>query len=171
MFPFADGTTKLSERDYEFREPTVRREPIVRSEGLSRELPGEPRESQPTESTDDDEARADFLVDPSWLHLSSSQWTSSSTLRAERRNIPLKYIYVARSTHTDLDVMQEKRIDDYWNNDWSRHLSDSWKGITKFTRLKKKPPKGMYVVREETGKDSNDYQTRSCMAWSLDENW
>ena len=31
--------------------------------------------------------------------------------------IPLKYIDVTRSTHTDLDVMQEKRIDDYWNVD------------------------------------------------------
>ena len=29
-----------------------------------------------------------LLVHPRWLHLSSSQWTSSSTLCAERRNIP-----------------------------------------------------------------------------------
>ena len=29
-----------------------------------------------------------LLVDSRWLHLSSSQWTSSSTLRAEGRNIP-----------------------------------------------------------------------------------
>ena len=29
--------------------------------------------------------------------------------------IPLKYTDVARSTHTDLDVMQEKGIDDFWN--------------------------------------------------------
>ena len=29
-----------------------------------------------------------LLVDPGWLHLTSSQWTSSSTLRAEGRNIP-----------------------------------------------------------------------------------
>ena len=28
-----------------------------------------------------------FLVDPRWLHLSSSQWTTGSTLRAEGRNI------------------------------------------------------------------------------------
>ena len=31
--------------------------------------------------------------------------------------IPLKYIDVRRSIHTDLDVMQEKRVDDYWNLD------------------------------------------------------
>ena len=28
--------------------------------------------------------------------------------------IPLKYIDITRPTHTDLDVMQEKKIDDYW---------------------------------------------------------
>ena len=31
--------------------------------------------------------------------------------------IPLKYIDVRRSILTDLDVMQEKRVDDYWNLD------------------------------------------------------
>ena len=35
-FPVADGTAKLSGRDYEFREPTLRREPTVRSEDFSR---------------------------------------------------------------------------------------------------------------------------------------
>ena len=35
--------------------------------------------------------------------------------------IPLKYIDVTRSTHTDLDV-QEKRIDDYWNVDSNKKL-------------------------------------------------
>ena len=53
-----------------------------------------------------------------------------------------KYIGVTRSTHTDLDVMQEGRIDDHWNVDANRNLSDSWKGFTKFTLLKEKPPKG-----------------------------
>ena len=39
------------------------------------------------------------------------------------------YIDVTRSTYTDLDVMQEKRVDDYWNVDSNRSLSDSWKGF------------------------------------------
>ena len=34
-------TAKLSRRDHEFREPTQRREPSVRSEDLSGELQGE----------------------------------------------------------------------------------------------------------------------------------
>ena len=42
--------------------------------------------------------------------------------------VPLKYIDVIRSTHTDLDVTHEKRIDDHWNVDGNRNLSDSWTG-------------------------------------------
>ena len=60
MFPVGDATAKLLGRDYEFREPTRRREPTVRSEDCSGELHGEPGESQPTESTDDADARRDF---------------------------------------------------------------------------------------------------------------
>ena len=40
--------------------------------------------------------------------------------REESFPIPLKYIDVSRTTHTNLDVKQEKRIDDYWNIDVSR---------------------------------------------------
>ena len=47
--------------------------------------------------------------------------------------IPLKYIDVSRTTHTNLDVKQEKRIDDCWNIDGSRDLSDHWTGFTRFT--------------------------------------
>ena len=39
--------------------------------------------------------------------------------------IPLKYIDVSRTTQTNLDVMQERRIDDNWTIDRSRDLSDS----------------------------------------------
>ena len=56
--------------------------------------------------------------------------------------IPLKCIDVARTTHTNLDVKQEKRIDDYWNIDGSRDLSDPWTGFTQFTLLEEKPPDG-----------------------------
>ena len=41
--------------------------------------------------------------------------------------MPLKYVGVTGSTHTDLDVLQGKRIDDYCNADSSRYLSTSWK--------------------------------------------
>ena len=39
---------------------------------------------------------------------------------------PLTYIDVSRTTRTNLDVKQERRIDDYWNIDGSRDLSDFW---------------------------------------------
>ena len=46
-----------------------------------------------------------------------------SSPREESFPIPLQYIDVSRTTHTNLDVMQESRIDDYWNTDGSRDLS------------------------------------------------
>ena len=42
IFPVVDGTAKLSGRDYEFRESTIRRKPTVKSEDFSRELQREP---------------------------------------------------------------------------------------------------------------------------------
>ena len=62
--------------------------------------------------------------------------------REESFPVPLKYIDVSRTTHTNLDVKQEKRIDDYWNIDGSRDLSGPWTGFTQFTPLEEKPPDG-----------------------------
>ena len=63
------------------------------------------------------------------LHFSSTRRTSSSTLRAEGRNIPipLRYIDVTRTIHTTLDVLQESSVDDYWNIDANQNLSESTK--------------------------------------------
>ena len=60
--------------------------------------------------------------------------------REESFRNPLKYIDVSRTTHENLDVNQERRIDDYWNIDGSRDLSGSWTGFTQFTLLEEKPP-------------------------------
>ena len=62
--------------------------------------------------------------------------------REESFPIPLKYIDVTRTTHTNLDVKQEKRIDDYWNIDGSRDLPDPWTISTQFALLEEKPPDG-----------------------------
>ena len=59
-------------------------------------------------------------------------------LKEESFLIPQKYIDVSRTRHTNLDVKQEKRIDDYWNIDGPRDLSDPWTGFTQFTLLVKK---------------------------------
>ena len=64
------------------------------------------------------------------------------SLRGESFPIPLKYNDVSRNTHTNLDGMQESRIDDCWNIDGSRDLSDPWTGFTQFTLLEEKPLDG-----------------------------
>ena len=38
--------------------------------------------------------------------------------------------------------MLERRIDDYWNIEGDRDLSDSWTEFTRFTILEEKPPDG-----------------------------
>ena len=68
--------------------------------------------------------------------------------REESFPIPLKYIDVSRTTHTNLDVKQVKRIDDYWNIDGSRDLSDYWTGVSQFVPLEEKPANG-YMWSEE----------------------
>ena len=62
--------------------------------------------------------------------------------REESFPIPLKYIDVTRTANTNLDVKQEKRIDDYWNIDGLRDLSDPCTGFTQFTLLEEKAPDG-----------------------------
>ena len=62
--------------------------------------------------------------------------------RGESFPIPVKYIDVSRTTHTNLDVKQEKRIDDYWDIDGSRDLSHYWTGFTQFILMEEKPPSG-----------------------------
>ena len=82
----------------------------------------------------------------------------------------MKYIDVSRTTHTNLDVKQEKRIDDYWNIDGSRDLSDPWTGFTQFTQLEEKPPDGYMWYRVEIDEKTVDIQARSFMARTLEIN-
>ena len=55
--PVADGSATSSGRDYEFQEPTLRREHTVRIENLSGESRGDREEFRPEESEGDAEAR------------------------------------------------------------------------------------------------------------------
>ena len=64
------------------------------------------------------------------------------SLTEESFPIPLKYIDVSRTTHTSLDVKQERRIDDCWNIGGSRELSDYWTGFTQFILLEENTPDG-----------------------------
>ena len=90
--------------------------------------------------------------------------------REESLPIPMKYIDVSRTTHTNLDVKQEWSIDDYWNIDGSRNLSEPWTGFTQFTLLKEKPPDGINVVLGQTDKTAANIQARSFMARALEVN-
>ena len=86
-----------------------------------------------------------LLVDPrvtSPIVITMNLGFNSTCRRKKHSLFHWNFFDVTRYTHTDLHVLQEKRIDDYWNVETSRHLSDSWKGFTTFTLLKEKPPKG-----------------------------
>ena len=87
--------------------------------------------------------------------------------REESFPIPLKYIDVSRTTHTNLDVKQEKRIDDYWNIDGSRDLSDPWTGFTQFIFIGRKTSKRIFVVQGDIDEKTAYIQARSFMARTL----
>ena len=90
--------------------------------------------------------------------------------REESFPIPMKYIGVSRTTHTNLDAKQERRIDDYWNIDGSRDLSDPRTGFTQFTQLEENLQTdicGPGEINEKTA----DIQARSFMARTLGEKW
>ena len=81
LFPITDEQAKLSGTDHGVRESTPRREQVVGSEVLQEELQGNSERSPPTDETIDDAEALPFYI------LSPSRRTSSS-VRAERRNIP-----------------------------------------------------------------------------------
>ena len=143
VFPLADGRAKLSGRDYEFRVPTLRRGSICK-ECVSGEVQGESEESQAAEPIDDAEAQGDFWsIQGDFIYRHHNEpWVQLHVPKEETFPISVKYIDVSRTTHTGHDIMQEKKIDDYWNVDSCKHLSDSWRGFTKVTLLKERPPKG-----------------------------
>ena len=63
--------------------------------------------------------------------------------------IPLKYIDVTRTTYTLLAVLLERNINDNWNVDGERELSDAWTGFTRFVLLKEATGR-IYMVWSET---------------------
>ena len=146
IFPIADGRIKTPGGDQELRTSTlVRHRPIQGESNIDFLGESEGSLPQPQDSLPDvGEAINDF-----WSMLGSFIYrhhfeprVKLYSPREESFLIPLKYIDVSRTTHTNLDVKQEKRIDDYWNIDGSRDLSDPWTGFTQFTQLDEKAPEG-----------------------------
>ena len=107
-------------------------------------------EFQSEETKDDVEVREDFWSiqgDFTYRHHIEPRF-QLYVPEEESFPIPLKYIDVIRSTHTDLDVAEEKRIDDNRNVDGSRNLSDSRTGFTRFALLNEIHPRGFLSSRE-----------------------
>ena len=146
IFPAAGGRITLPGRDQELRTPTLRRDHPIRGES-QRDFLGEPEGSLPPPHDslpDAGEAINDF-----WSMSGNFMYrhhveprVKLYSQRGESFPFPLKYIDVSRTTRTNLDVKQERRIDDFWNIDGSRDLSDSWTCFTQFTLLEEKPPDG-----------------------------
>ena len=142
-------------RDHGVREPTVRREQLVRSEDLREELQGNSERSQPTEAKDDAEVRKDFWsIEGDFIYRHHLEPRVQCFVpKEETIPTPPNYFDVTRATYTHLDVLQASRTDDYWNVDVDRSLSVSWTGFTKSTLFQKeKPPSGYMWSRERRTK-------------------
>ena len=144
IFTIADGRIKTPRRDQELRTSTLIRHRTIRGES---HFLGESEGSRPPlrdSLPDAGEAINDF-----WSMSGSFIYRHHVEPRVklyspieESFPIPLKYIDESRTTRTNLDVKQEKRIDDYWNIDGSRDLSDSWTSFTQLNLLEEKLPDG-----------------------------
>ena len=127
-FPIADGRIKLLGGYQDLRTSTLIRGRTIRGESHVDFL-GESEGSFPPPHDsflDAGEAINDFRsMSGNFIHRHHVEpRVKLYSPRKESFPIPLKYIDVSRTTHTNLDVEQEKRIDDYWNVDGSRDLSD-----------------------------------------------
>ena len=157
IFPVADGRIKLSGGDQELRTPALIRDHPIRGESQrdflwesERSPPPPPQDSLPNAG----EAINDFWsMSGNFIYRHHVEpRVKLYSPREESFPIPLKYIDVSRTTRTNLDVMQENRIDDYLNIDGSRDLSDSWTGFNQFTLLEEKPPDGYMRSKERLTK-------------------
>ena len=144
IFPIADGRIKTPGGDQELRTSTLRRPRPIQGES-NLDFLGESEGSLPQPQDllpDAGEAINDFWsMSGSFIYRHHVEpRVKLYSPREESFPIPLKYIDVTRTTHTNVDVKQEKRIEDYWNIDGSRDLSDPWTGFTQFTLMEEKPP-------------------------------
>ena len=144
--PIEDGRIKTLGGDQELRTSNlVRHRPIQGESNIDFLGESEGSLPQPQDSLPDaGEAINDFWsMSGSFIYrLHVEPRVKLYSPREESFPIPLKYIDVSRTTHTNMDVKQEKRIDYYWNIDGSGDLSDPWTGFTQFTLLDEKAPEG-----------------------------
>ena len=118
FFPVADGPIKLSGGDQELRTSALVRDHTIRGEG-QKDFLGESEGSPPSPPQDScpdaGEARNVFWsMSGNFIYRHHVEpRVKLYSPREESFPFPLKYIDVSRTTHTNLDVKQEKRIDDF----------------------------------------------------------
>ena len=156
-FSVADGRTKFIGGDQELRTSTLIREHPIRGEGhvdILGESEGSPRPPPQDSLPEAGEAMIDFWsMSGKFIYRHHVEpRVKLYSPREESFPFPLKHSEVSRTTRTNLDVMQESRIDDCWNIDGSRDLSDPWTGFTQFTMLDDKPPDGYMWSGEKLAK-------------------
>ena len=149
LFPVTDGTIKISGGDRRLKTSTLMRDRPERGEEqeiLQAESGGLscPSPHQDDSTQDDAEAKKDFWSiagDFIYRHHVEPR-VKLNMPKEESIPIPLKYIDFTRTTHTSLDVLLQKNIDDNWNVNGERELSDAWTGFTRFILLNERPPDG-----------------------------
>ena len=173
IFPIADGRIKTRGGDQELRTCTLVRHRPIQGEsnidflGESEGSLPQPHDSLPVAG----EAMNDFWsMSGSFIYRHHVEpWVKLYSPKEESFPIPLKYIDVSRTTHTNLDVKQEKHIDDYWNIDDSRDLSDPWKFHTIYNFWKRNLQTDFCgPVRD--WQDGSYIQARSFLARALEQN-
>ena len=171
-FPIADGRIKTLGGDQDLRTSTLIRHWSIQGESNIDFLEeSEGSFPQPHDSLPVAEAVNDFWsMLGSYIHRHHVEpRVKLHSRREESFPVPLKHIDVSRTTHTNLDVKQEKRIDGHWNIDGSRDLSDPWTGFTQFTLLDEKAFDGHMWSREEINEKTVDIH-RSFMTRTLEVN-
>ena len=87
------------------------------------------------------------------------------SLREESFLDPLKYTDVSRTTHTNLDVKQEKRIDDYWKKNPQTDLCGPGERLTR-KQLTSRPDHSWPELWEKMGKNA---KLKEKQKWSHDK--
>ena len=123
VFPAADGSPKISGRNYKFQEPTMRRESVEWRENISGESQGDREEFQPEESKRLRRNQQGFLGSRrsseriSLIVIILNREVQLHVPRIEQILFDWIFFDVTRSTNADLEVAQEKRIYDCWDVD------------------------------------------------------
>ena len=139
VFPFADGTVQIFGRGQRLTTSTLTRDRLERGD-----------EQEILHGNSDDWQRDDAEAKHVFCSITGECTYRHHVVprvklympKEETFPIPTKYIDVTRTTHTSLDVMMENHIEDYWNVDREKELTDAWTRFTSFILLNERPPDG-----------------------------